>query len=132
MARNEERVMQFVKAELERDPEVTTSELFEKAKKVDAGLSELSLRQFNARFPLQIKRKKSMAASRKGGKSRSRASTSSGVDRRRANQSRRDALREVFLRFASNLASAEERKDVVRVLAGVDAYVDEGLKAAGR
>lgn len=132
MAKNEERVMQFVKAELERDPKVTTSELFEKAKKVDTGLAELSLRQFNARFPLQIKRKKSMAAPRKADKGRSRTAAASRRDGRRASQNRRDALREVFLRFASNLASAEERKDVVRVLAGVDAYVDEGLKAAGR
>ena len=132
MAKNEERVMQFVEAELERNPEVATSDLFEKAKKVDTGLSKLSLRQFNARFPLQVKRKKSLAtpgkASRKGG---ARKGTPRG-GARRASQDRRDAMREVFLRFASDLAGAEERKDVVRVLAGVEAYVDEGLKAAGR
>jgi hypothetical protein len=133
MAKNEERVMQFVEAELERNPEVATSDLFEKAKKVDTGLSKLSLRQFNARFPLQVKRRKSLAtpgkAPRKG---RARAGGTTRGGGRRASQNRRDAMREVFLRFASDLAGAEERKDVVRVLAGVEAYVDEGLKAAGR
>jgi hypothetical protein len=73
MAKNEERVMQFVEAELERNPETGTSELFEKAKKVDAGLQKLSLRQFNARYPLQVKRKKSLAEPGRKRKSRARA-----------------------------------------------------------
>lgn len=132
MAKNEERVMQFVEAELERNPDVATSDLFEKAKKVDSGLSKLSLRQFNARFPLQIKRKKSLAAPRKGRKAKARTGTSSRRAGRRAGQDRRDAMREVFLRFASDLAGAEERKEVVRVLAGVETYVADALKAAGR
>jgi hypothetical protein len=132
MAKNEERVMQFVEAELERNPDVATSDLFEKAKKVDSGLGKLSLRQFNARFPLQIKRKKSLAAPRKTRKARARTGTTPRGAGRRAGQDRRDAMREVFLRFASDLAGAEERKDVVRVLAGVETYVADALKAAGR
>lgn len=132
MAKNEERVMQFVEAELERNPDIATSDLFEKAKKVDSGLGKLSLRQFNARFPLQIKRRKSLASPRKGRKTKSRGASATRGTGRRAGQDRRDAMREVFLRFASDLASAEERKDVVRVLAGVEAYVADALKAAGR
>ncbi len=132
MAKNEERVMQFVEAELERNPETGTSELFEKAKKVDAGLQKLSLRQFNARYPLQVKRKKSLAEPGRKRKSRARAAGGTRGGTRRAPQARRDAMRDVFLRFASDLAGAEERKDVVRVLASVDGYVDEALKAAGR
>ncbi len=132
MAKNEERVMQFVEAELERNPEIGTSELFEKAKKVDAGLQKLSLRQFNARFPLQVKRKKSLAQPGQKRKSRTRSSGGARGTGRKGPQARRDSMRDVFLRFASDLAGAEERKDVVRVLASVDGYVDEALKAAGR
>lgn len=41
----------------------------------------------------------------------------------------RDAIRKTFLRFASDLTGAEARKDLVKVLAGVDRYVDEVVKA---
>ena len=45
--------------------------------------------------------------------------------------STRDSVRGIFLKFASDLAAAEARKDVVKVVAGVDRYVDDVLKAAG-
>ncbi len=41
----------------------------------------------------------------------------------------REAIRKTFLRFASDLTGAEARKDLVKVLAGVDRYVDEVVKA---
>jgi hypothetical protein len=132
MAKNENRVMEFVEAELGRNPEVATADLFEKAKKVDSGLAKLTLRQFNARFPLQIKRKKSLAAPSRTRKGRARPAAPGRKGGRRSAQNRRDAMRDVFLQFASDLAGAEERKEVVRVLAGVDAYVADALKAAGR
>jgi hypothetical protein len=43
----------------------------------------------------------------------------------------REAVRASFLKFASDLAAADARKDLVRVVAGVDRYVDEVLKATG-
>jgi hypothetical protein len=42
----------------------------------------------------------------------------------------RDAVRQALLRFATELSGAEQRSDLVRVLAGVDGYVDEIVKAA--
>ena len=123
MAKNEEKVMQFVKAELEKNPDASTNELFEKAKSVDAGVKQLSLRQFNARFPLQIKRKASLA---KGGGRRRSGGT------RRSKRQRRDNMRELLMRFASDLSAADERKDLVQILARVDDYVDDAMKIAGR
>ncbi len=127
MAKNEQKVMEFVTKELQANPKQTTTELFEKAKKVDTGVGKLSLRQFNARFPLQIKRKQSLAA----GGTRRRASRSrrGGV---RGREAQRLAVRDVFLKFATDLSSAEERKDLVTVLAKVDQYVNDAMKAAGR
>ncbi len=127
MAKNEQKVMEFVEKELAANPKQSTTELFEKAKKVDTGLGKLSLRQFNARFPLQVKRKKSLAAS--GGRRRRARTATRG---RRGSEARHHAMRAVFLRFASDLASAEERKDLVNILARVDDYVGDALKAAGR
>ena len=124
MAESEEKVMRFVEETLEKDPQIETSELFERAKKVDSGVANLSLRQFNARFPLQIKRRKSMADPNRRQRPRRRRRRS------QAAAEGREAVRQVFLRFASDLSAAEERKELVGVIAKVDNYVDEALQAA--
>jgi hypothetical protein len=124
MAKNEQKVMEFVEKELAADPKQSSTALFEKAKKVDSGVAKLSVRQFNARYPLQIKRKKSLASP--SGRRRKTGG------RKRRSDSRHEAMRKVFLRFASDLAAAEARKDLVTVLANVDDYVTDGMKAAGR
>lgn len=138
VAHNPEKVMQFVKDELKKTPEIATSDLFEKAKDFDAGVKQLTLRQFNARFPLQVKRKQSLAQGggrRKAssGKSSSDGATRRTSGRRRTKRSvRRDDVRKVFLKFAAELTEAEERRELVRVLASVDDHVDEVMEAAGR
>jgi hypothetical protein len=129
MAKNEQKVMAFVEKELAANPGISTTDLFEKAKKVDTGVNTLSLRQFNARFPLQIKRKQSLA---KPGRKRS---GSKGGGRRRSRQGQEEqrlAVRKVFLRFATALTAAEERRDLVEVLSNVDNYVADAIKAAGQ
>lgn len=130
MAKAEEKVMQFVKDELKAHPDVETSELFERAKKVDPSVKKLSLRQFNARYPLQIKRRQTL--SRPGRKRQKRTPSRTQTRSRSAASGNRDQVRDVFLRFASDLSSAEDRKDLVQVVARVDRYVDDALKAAGK
>lgn len=122
MAKNETKVMRFVEKELGSNPQIETSALYDKAKNVDPSVADLSLRQFNARFPLQVKRKKSLA--------RARPKRTRPARRKSATANHRDAVREAFLRFAEDLTSAEEKKDLVRVLAGVDKYVDQVLQQA--
>lgn len=130
MAKNEQKVMAFVEKELAANPGISTTALFEKAKKLDAGIAELSIRQFNARYPLQIKRRLSQAAG--GGRTARRGARRGGRRSKVAQEQQRAAVREVFLRFASDLTSAEARKDLVAVLAQVDGYVADAMKAAGR
>lgn len=130
MAKAEEKVMQFVKDQLAAEPDVETSELFERAKKVDPSVRKLSLRQFNARYPLQIKRRQTL--SRPGRKRQKRSPSRTQTRSRSAASSSRDQVRDVFLQFASDLSSAEDRKDLVRVVARVDRYVDDAMKAAGK
>ena len=117
-------VMQFVEKELSKNPNIETSDLHEKAKSVNASVGKLSLRQFNARYPLQVKRRETLK------KPRRRTRRAGNARGRRAAAKNREAVRDVFLGFAADLAAAEERKELVRVLAGVDRYVDEALKAA--
>lgn len=128
MAEIDGKVLDAVEAALKEDPKATVDELLQVALKVNPSLAQLSKRQFHARYPLQVKRKlsppKPRRPRRKGGSKR-------GGRGAAPDSSHRDAVRGIFLRFASDLAAAEERKDVVKVVAGVDRYVDEALKAAG-
>lgn len=127
MAKTDEKVMALVEKELKKNPDASVNELYEKAQKAEPAIGELSLRQFNARYPLQVKRRMSRQES---GTKRSRKRTTRKARRKKADDGeRREKVRQTFLRFASDLAAAEERKELVDVVAGVDKYVDQVLKA---
>ncbi len=111
------KVMDMVRDEIQRNPGVRTEELFEKAKKLDKSVSGLSVRQFHARYPLQIKRQ--IAAQRPR---RNRP--------RRKHVADRAAVKTVLLQFAKDVMAAEGSM-VVDVIGGVDKYVDKVVKAAG-
>lgn len=134
MAKAKDKVMDFVAKELTKNPAAETSALFEKAKTLDPGIAELSLRQFNARYPLQVKRDRSPSkpgrkpkAASAAPQGRRRGATRAGRKAEKAASS--ETMRDVFLRFATDLTSAEERKDLVKVLAGIDRYVEDALAA---
>ena len=142
MAEVNEKVMAWVEAELEKNPGVASGELFETAKGRFPSIASLSVRQFHARYPLQVKRRAGAAAGRRKKRAKPRASarkkpvarpTGSKARSRgkSADQDSREAVRGVLMAFATELASAEAKADVVKVLAGADRYVDEVLAAAG-
>ena len=126
MAKTDEKVMALVEKELTKNPDASVDELYEKAKKAESGVGELTLRQFNARYPLQVKRRMSRKA---GGSKRSRRRSTRKSRAKTDDGKRREKIRETFLRFASDLTAAEERKDLVDVVAGVDKYVNQVMKA---
>lgn len=128
----DEKVMSFVEGVLKKNPDIELEELFEATKKFKRSIGGLSRRQFNARYPLQVKRRRALAE--KGSVPRKkRAPTATPRKPRRPNQisglSPRDAIRQIFLQFATHIAAAEERKDLVKVLANVDRYVDDVLRS---
>ncbi len=126
----DEKVMKFVEDILKKNPKIQLEDLFERTKKFKSSIGRLSKRQFNSRYPLQVKRRRALAAkARAGGKGRTAAAARRAPRRSRTGSSEpRDRVRQVFLRFATDIAAAEERKDLVRVLAGVDDYVDQVMK----
>lgn len=130
MAQSDEKLMAFVQTEMDKHPDISSKDLFEKAKASIAAARELTIREFHARYPLQVKRKASLAAGagkrrrKRSGSRKARAAAAGGAGAR-------DAVRAALLKFASDLSAAEERKDLVKVLARVDDYVDDLLKAAG-
>ena len=130
MAKTDDKVMKFVEDELKKNPDVDVKDLYERAKKIKSGgVSKLSLRQFNARYPLQVKRRQSQKSGKRS--TRRKRSTSRKTKAPSSDGKSRDAVRETLLRFAGEVAGAEHRKDLVKVLAGVDKYVDEVIKSAG-
>ena len=134
MAERNEQVIDLVTRELERDPDISVESLFEKARAADPAIGELSLRQFHARYPLPIKRRKSQGKRpRKPRKGRAPArSAAKPKSRGAAKETPRDEVRRIFLEFAGDLARAESRASIVEVLARVDEYVDRALETSGR
>lgn len=122
-------VLKLVEKELKKSPDISNAELLERAKKIDSGVEKLTPRQFNARYPLQVKRalkptrrkpKKSKAPTAKRPKGRPQA----------GDGKQRDGVRKVLLQLAREIGNAEGKGDVVDVVAGIDSYVDRVIKAA--
>jgi hypothetical protein len=111
MAVLNERVMNMVRDEIQKRPDVTSQELFEKAKKLDRGMRSLSARQFNATYPLQVRR--TLAP---------RRPRSRGLAAR--NAAGKDRLRGVLLEFARAVAGAQDRGALVEVIGNLDEWVD--------
>jgi hypothetical protein len=131
VANTDEKVMALVKDELRKDPDILTSTLYDKAKSAVPSVGKLSLRQFNARYPLQIKRRMAMSGEGAPAKPRSTKPAPTRRERKPAAPTggNRDNVRQVLLRFAADLSAADDRSAIVRVLAGIDGYVDDVVKA---
>jgi hypothetical protein len=83
MAATNPKVMAMIEAELAKDPSISNEALLQKAKKVDRSVGQLSARQFNARYPLQVKRRKDGPSAgkktRRSGKAKSTAAKGAGA-----------------------------------------------------
>jgi hypothetical protein len=144
VAERNEQVMEMVVKELDKDPAVSLESLYGRAKEIDSSISELSLRQFHARYPLQVKRSRSRGAAKKqkGSSPRKRAAAGDKTTAPRVATQRRsrgeasgggagfdrEKVRQLFLEFASEFAEAETRSEIVRVLSSVDSYVNRLAK----
>lgn len=113
----DDKVMELVEKQLRKNPEISNEELFEKAKGVDPSVGELSLRQFHAKYPLQVKRKLAPKTGRRSRRSR-----------RRAQDVDREAVRQSLLKFAKDISAAEGKAETIELLANVDEYVTELIK----
>lgn len=127
------KVMRYVEGVLTKKPDIELDELFQLTRKSHRSVAKLSKRQFNARYPLQVKRRRALAEKaadpiiRKKAPVRKRATTSPPAP----SSGERELVRKIFLQFATDIAGAEERKDLVKVLADVDSYVDDVLRSLG-
>ena len=152
VAKTDEKALAAVEEELKKNPSASLDELWAKAKQASPGVGRLDRRQFNARYPLQVKRRLLQAAGgkrkrRRGRKAKAAAEAPArrrllgrprGRPRKAASSgdstssAARDAVREALLGFASDVVSAADSpKQLIKVLSGVDSYVDRVTKALG-
>ena len=134
MAEVNPKVMEMIEAELGKNPEISNKELLEKARAIDKKVDQLTARQFNATYPLQVKRAMKPARKRGGGKrTRAKSAARGGGGRGRASAKGdrgREQVRKVLVELAKKSAEGD-RGALVEVVAGIDGYVDRVLKAAG-
>lgn len=106
-----DRVMNMVRDEITRRPEISSQELFDKAKKLDRNIRSLSPRQFNATYPLQVRR--SIAPKRPRQRRAGRRSVQG-----------REHVRGVLLELARTVAAAEDPGTLVDIIGNLDVWVD--------
>lgn len=127
MAETSEKVMDMVRQAIQKKPDVATDELYKRAQKVDASIGDLTLRQFHARYPLQVKRKVAAAAGRTRRRSTRRRT-------RRGAEVDRSAIRRSLVAFAREVSAAGEEGTarLIDAMQSVDTYVDQIVKAVGK
>ena len=136
-----ERVMSMVRDEIRKNPGVSSADLFAKARKLSKDIGRLNIRQFHARYPLQVKRAlapKRRRARKTAAKATAPSATGTPVKRgpgrppKSQRADARTAVRHVLLQLAKDIASAEQRVKFIDVIGGIDSYVDQVMQAAGR
>jgi hypothetical protein len=113
MAATNPKVMAMIERELAKDPSISNEALLEKAKKIDASVGGLSARQFNARYPLQVKRRKDGPAAKKGGGKR-KAAKAKGATKAKASSKGRKAGRAKAKPKAAAKSGGRGRKRAAR------------------
>lgn len=113
-----ERVMEMVEEALRKDPDVSNGELQERASEIDPRIGQLSARSFNARYPLQVKRKLNQEEKQRAAAGKAKGN---GLEA---------AVRTELIQFARDVAGAEDRAKVIDVLTSVDEYVDRVMEEA--
>jgi len=130
-----DRVKDMVRRALATNPKVTNRELMERAREVaPSAVDGLSLQQFHARFRLPVLRHE-MQPRQKQSEPRSRRRrprTPAVATAASPAASLTGELRDILVRFGVDLEAAASRSDLVRVVGGIDAYVNDILAVAQR
>jgi len=129
----EQEILEMVEDQLDRPNPPDTRVLYRRAMHfIDRDVRHLSLQQFNAKFPLQVKRRKA--------REREEARVKRGRDERSSHDggatepgsgddgALRKELRSVLIDYARLVAGADTRPDVIDAVDRVDEYVGRVLE----
>lgn len=120
MADPREEIVEMIRRQLERSNPPDTEALYGRAARIDGSVRDLSLRQFNAKYVLPVKRKS------KGDSEKDPAG--SQPKKPEPDQEARARAREVFVQLAREVAAAD-RAGLIEVLEGLDGYADRVVAA---
>jgi hypothetical protein len=138
-----DKVMQFIEKELKKNPKATAKELQQKAKAVSASVGKLSVRQFHAKYPLQVRRKlapkkprgaaakkpRRAAPKKARGAAPKKARRAAPKARAARGQVNREAIRNTLMTFAKDVSAAEGKSETIAVLGKLDNYIDAIIRA---
>ncbi|MDE0357882.1 MAG: hypothetical protein OXN92_09075, partial [Gammaproteobacteria bacterium] len=127
-------VMEYVERTLEANPGIANADLFAGAREIDPSVGQLTGRQFHARFPLQVKARLARVAAPEPmpppEPEAPAVEETSAEDVPPGKEADPVAVRRLLLDLAKELASAESKAEVIEVMARLDDYVAEIMKAA--
>ena len=125
-------VMEFVVRTLEANPGITNADLFAGAREIDPSVAQLSARQFHAKYPLQVKARLARAAAETPSEPEAPPAeeTTAAADASSAGAGDPGAVRRLLFDLAKELASAGSQAETIEVMARLDDYVAEIMKAA--
>jgi len=127
-------VMEYVERMLEANPGITNADLFAAAREIDPSVGQLTDRQFHARYPLQVKARLAGAAAPEAKAPPEpevpTAEETAAADAPPVETGDPVAVRRLLLDLAKELASAESKAEVIELMARLDEYVAEIMKAA--
>ena len=127
-------VMEYVERMLEVNPGITNADLFAGAREIDPSVGQLTGRQFHARYPLQVKARLARAAAPEAKTPPEpevpTAEETAAADAPPVEAGDPVAVRRLLLDLAKELARAESKAEVIEVMARLDEYVAEIMKAA--
>ena len=138
-----EDVMGFVMRTLEENPGVKNADLFAGACEIDPSIADLSPRQFHATYPLQVKRRMARAEAATAPEPAAApepppapeppappAEAPQVAAAASAGEGDPAAVRGLLLDLARELASAGSQAETIEVMARLDVYVADIMKAA--
>ena len=122
------RIIQLIERALKKNLNISNAELQEQAKKIDKTVSELSPRSFNARYPLQVKRK--LSAKPGGPKWGSKKKTGRKIGKaKRKSSSRKGPQSRAASRAFSSWANIAFRDKKSELISAIDLAFDESMKS---
>ena len=130
-----DKVMQLIEKELKKNPKATAKELQQKAKAVSASVGKLSVRQFHAKYPLQVRRKLAPKKPRRAAPKKPRRAApkrprrATPKARAARGQVNREAIRNTLMTFAKDVSAAEGKSETIAVLGKLDNYIDAIIRA---
>lgn len=123
---SEEKILEMVREQLERPNPPGTEALYGRAARIDSSIRELSLRQFNARYPLRVRREMARVSDES-------EKSPQGAQQRvqevaKSDEAIRRGLRAMFHDLAAEVAGAEAEPELIDFIEErLEGYVDRTL-----